>query len=236
MSTAVHEPADIRSMGIVHSALRRDLERTRMVVSATPHPDEKRRRAVASHMLWMMHFLHVHHTGEDVGLWPLVRSKNPAAGDLLDRMDEDHKRIAPAITAMEDAARAYRDDPSARERFVEALTGLRAVLLPHLEREEREMMPVVATTLTNTEYHAVEQEHFVKSKGFLELGAEGHWILDGLASEGRGVMLGVVPAVPRFVLLHGFAPAYRRKKAVLWGSGPAAALPSLDLARMEERA
>jgi hypothetical protein len=236
MSTGVHEPADIRSMGIVHSALRRDLERTRMVVSAAPYPDEKRRRAVASHMLWMMHFLHVHHTGEDVGLWPLVRSKNPGAVDLLDRMDEDHKGIAPAITAMEEAARAYRDDPSTRERFVEALTELRTVLLPHLEREEREMMPVVATTLTNAEYQAVEQEHFVKPKGFLELGAEGHWILDGLPSEGRGVMLGVVPAVPRFVLLHGFAAAYRRKKAVLWGGGSAAALPSLDLARMEERA
>jgi hypothetical protein len=236
MSTGVHEPADTRSMGIVHSALRRDLERTRMVASASPHPDEKRRRAVASHMLWMMHFLHVHHTGEDVGLWPLVRSKNPAAGDLLDRMDEDHRRIAPAITAMEAAARAYREDPAARERFLEALTELRAVLLPHLEREEREMMPVVATTLTDEEYHAVEQEHFVKPKGFMELGAEGHWIIDGLTSEDREVMLGVVPAVPRFVLLHGFAPAYRRRKAVLWGSSPAAALPSLDLARMEERA
>jgi hypothetical protein len=235
MSTDVHEPADTRSMGIVHSALRRDLERTRMVVSGPPYPDERRRRAIASHMLWMMHFLHVHHTGEDVGLWPLVRSKNPAAGDLLDRMDEDHRRIAPAITAVEDAARAYQDDPSAREGFLEALSELRAVLLSHLAREEREMMPVVATTLTDAEYRAVEQEHFVKPKGFLELGAEGHWILDGLPPEGREVMLGVVPAVPRFLLLHGFAPAYRRKKALLWGSGPAAALPSLDLARMEER-
>jgi hypothetical protein len=236
MSTGVQEPADIRSMGIVHSALRRDLERTRMVVDASPYPDERQRRAIASHMLWMMHFLHVHHTGEDVGLWPLVGSKNPAAGDLLDRMDEDHKRIAPAITAMEGAARAYRDDPSARERFVEALTALRGVLLPHLEREEREMMPVVAATLTNAEYHAVEQEHFVKPKGFLELGMEGHWILDGLAEEGRKVILGVVPPVPRFVLLHGFAPAYRRRRALLWADGPAAAVPSLDLARMGERA
>ena len=117
--------------------------------------------------------------------------------------------------------------------MLEALAQLGEVLLPHLEREEREMMPVVAATLTTAEYQAVEDEYFVKPKGFLELGAEGHWILDGLDAEGRDVILHVVPAVPRFLLLHGFARAYRRKKARLWGDGPAAALPSLNLARME---
>jgi hypothetical protein len=220
-------------MGIVHSALRRDLERARMVLSGSPHPEAEQRRAIAGHLLWMMHFLHGHHTGEDDGLWPLVLAKNPAAADLLDRMDADHKRIAPAITALEQAADAYRRDGAARQRVLDALAGLGEVLLPHLEREEREMMPVVAATLTPAEYQGVEQEYHVKPKGFLELGAEGHWILDGLDDEGRDVILHVVPAVPRFVLLHGFARAYRRKKAQLWGDGPAAALPSLDLARMK---
>jgi hemerythrin-like domain-containing protein len=231
--TELHEPADIRSMGIVHSALRRDLERTRMVVSASIPPGEPQRRAIAEHVLWMMHFLHGHHTGEDAGLWPLVRERNPAAAELLDRMDADHKRIAPAITSLERAASAYRDDGSTREALLDALAQLREVLLPHLEREEREMMPVVAATLTTAEYQRVEDEYFVKSKGFLELGAEGHWILDGLDDEGRHVMLHLVSAVPRFLLLHGFARAYRRKKARLWGNGPAAALPSLALAPTE---
>lgn len=231
--TELHEPADTRSMGIVHSALRRDLERARLVLGASPYPGDAQRRAIAEHLLWMMHFLHVHHTGEDDGLWPFVLAKNPAAAELLGRMDADHKRIAPAITSLEQAARAYRDDGSARESVLDALAQLSAVLLPHLEREEREMMPVVAATLTTAEYQGIEHQYFVKPKSFLELGAEGHWILDGLDEVGREVILHVVPAVPRFILLHGFAPAYRRKKALLWGDGPAAALPSLDLARME---
>jgi hypothetical protein len=231
--TELHEPADTRSMGIVHSALRRDLERTRLVLSAPPYPEDERRRAIAEHLSWMMHFLHVHHTGEDDGLWPLVLARNPAAAELLQRMDADHKRIAPAITSLEQAASAYSRDGSAREHVLDALAGLGEVLLPHLQREELEMMPVVAATLTTAEYQGVEQEYFVKPKGFLELGAEGHWILDGLDEEGRDVILHVVPAVHRFVLLHGFARAYRRKKARLWGDGPAAALPSLALARTE---
>jgi hypothetical protein len=231
--TELHEPADIRTMGIVHSALRRDLERTRLVLSASPHPEGKRRRAIAEHVLWMMHFLHVHHTGEDDGLWPLVLAKNPAAAELLHRMDADHKRIAPAITSLEGAATAYRDDGSARESLLDALAQLSEVLLPHLEREERQMMPVVGDTLTAAEYQQVEDQYFVKPKSFLELGAEGHWLLDGLDDEGRYLIVHTVPAVPRFVLLHGFARMYRRKKALLWGEGPAAALPSLSLARME---
>ena len=59
-------------------------------------------------------------------------------------------------------------------------------------------------------------------KGLRELGAEAHWVLDGLPPEGREVMLSVVPAVPRFVLLHGFARSYRRAAARRWGDGAAA--------------
>jgi hypothetical protein len=179
MEIDLHEPADTRSMGIVHSALRRDLERARMVLSTQPHPDGKRRRALAAHVLWMIRFLHVHHTGEDIGLWPLVRTKNPAAGALLDHMDDDHQRIAPAITVLEVAAAAYRDDGSARERLLAALARLNDVLLPHLQREELDVMPVVAATISDAEYRAVEHQHYVKPKSFLELGAEGHWIIDG---------------------------------------------------------
>jgi hypothetical protein len=231
--TTKDAPADIRSMGIVHSALRRDLERTRLVLSTEPHPSPERRRGLADHVLWMMHFLHVHHTGEDAGLWPLVRVRNPDAGALLDRMEDDHRRIAPAIDDLEAAARAYRDDDGARARLLAALAGLTELLLPHLRREELEMMPVVSATLTDADYRAVEQEHFVKPKSFVELGAEGHWIIDGLGPEEREVILGVVPAVPRFVLLHGFGRGYRRKRALLWGDGPAASVPSLTLARLE---
>jgi hypothetical protein len=234
METEWHAPADTRSMGIVHSALRRDLERTRIVLNDRPYPDGERRRALASHLLWMMHFLHMHHTGEDIGLWPLVRAKNPAAETLLDQMDDDHQRIAPAITALEEAARAYGDDDSAREGVLSALAQLTDVLLPHLRREELEMMPVVSETLTDAEYRAVEHEQFVAPKGLMELGAEAHWVLDGLPAEGRDVMLHVVPAVPRFVLLHGFARSYRRNAALRWGKGAAAQLPSLQLSTVQD--
>lgn len=155
-----------------------------------------------------------------------------AAGALLDQMDADHRRIAPSITALEDAARAYREDAGAREPLLAALAGLTEVLLPHLRREELEMMPVASATITTAEYRDVEHEYFVKPKSFMELGAEGHWIIDGLGPEDQAVILHVVPAVPRFILLRGFARSYRRKRDLLWSDGPAAAVPSLNLARL----
>lgn len=229
MTSDTHEPADTRSMGIVHSALRRDLERTRLFLTEEPHPGPDRRRAVATHLEWMMRFLHQHHSGEDAGLWPLIRSRNPCAGPLLDQMELDHQRIAPAVSAVEESSRRYGGDASAREGLLVALARLSEVLLPHLRREELEMMPVVAATLDNGEYRAVEREYFVQPKGLRELGAEAHWVLDGLGPDGREVMLSVVPALPRFVLLHGFGRGYRRAATRRWGDGPAALVPSLDV-------
>ena len=40
-------------------------------------PSRRRRTALAEHLLWMMGFLHAHHSGEDEGLYPLVVRRNP---------------------------------------------------------------------------------------------------------------------------------------------------------------
>ncbi|MGW0038766.1 hemerythrin domain-containing protein [Gordonia sp. NPDC003376] len=234
MNTIDHEPADTRSMGIVHGALRRDLVRARMVLESGPDRDDRHRRALADHLVWLMDFLHAHHTGEDRGLWPLVRQRNPSAGFLLDRMDADHKRIAPAIDGLARTARSYRTRTQASEQVIAALTALEAVLLPHLAAEELEMMPVVATSITTQEYRDVERRFFVRPKGFSELGIEYHWLADGLDQQRRDLIAGVVPPIPRFVLLHGFDRQYRRYAAALWAGGPAAEVPPLgpaDVAR-----
>ncbi len=228
-------PADTRTMGIVHSALRRDLERTRVALTTAPYPDGERRRAIGDHLLAMMHFLHVHHHGEDEGLWPMVQHKDPSTVPLVERMERDHERIAPAIAALEEAAEAYRTSALEREPLLSALAGLTEVLLPHLEREETEAMPVVSATLTRRDWDSYEQEHAIKVKSFVELGDEGQWVLDGLGKEDSQVMLALVPAIPRFILLHGFARRYRRKTALLWGDGPASRIPSLSLAALRDR-
>ncbi|MFW0794491.1 hemerythrin domain-containing protein [Gordonia sp. CPCC 205515] len=233
MTVEPHHIADTRSMGIVHSALRRDLRRSRIVLETPPELTGRRRRALADHLQWMIGFLHNHHSGEDRGLWPLIRSKNPSAAELLDQMEADHQRIAQALEVLQDAATRYRTQDADRCELLAALSTVETELLPHLEREEREMLPIVARTITTAEYRAVEDEYFVKHKGFVELGLEGHWVIDGVSLEDRSVMLSVVPPIPRWILLNGFARRYRRRRDLLWGNGPAADVRSISLSRVE---
>jgi ActR/RegA family two-component response regulator len=216
--TTPEAPADTRMMGIVHSALKRDLLRTREALSASPAPQGRQRRALGEHVTWMMEFLHAHHSGEDEGLWPLVRVRNPAAAALLDSLEADHARIAPAAEAVTATAREYlatSADPP-RERLVAALDRLVEVLFPHLDREVADAMPVVSASITNRDWDAIEQHYNIKPKSMRELGMEGHWLLDGIDPEGYDVVVHKVPPVARFVLLHGFARAYRRKAQARW--------------------
>jgi hemerythrin-like domain-containing protein len=213
-------PADTAMMGIVHSALRRDLTRASAVLGAETATGDAQRTALTAHLAWMMEFLHRHHEGEDAGLWPLVRTLNPSAGDLLDQMEHDHAQITPAMETVNTATRRYAGDGSAQARdgLVAALESLRAVLDPHLLREEQEMMPVVSKTLTHGQWEDFNQEHFIKPKSKSELGREGHWLIDSIDPAGYKVVVGNVPPIPRFILLHAFAGRYARDCAARWGS------------------
>ena len=68
MKTEPSTPADTRTMGIVHSALRRDLTRASDAINGPPVPGDAQRVAIAQHVQAMMDFLHVHHSGEDAWL------------------------------------------------------------------------------------------------------------------------------------------------------------------------
>jgi hypothetical protein len=214
-------PADTRMMGIVHGALRRDLLRTRAALTGEPFPEGRQRRALGEHVAWMMEFLHAHHAGEDEGLRPLVGAQNPAAGALLDSLEAEHQLIAPAAAALTAAGYRYAatsaDEP--RAELITALDELTAVVFPHLDREVEEAMPVVSASITQAEWQAVEQEYNIKPKSLAQLGMEGHWLLDGIDAEGYQVVVDTVPALPRFILLHGFAGAYRRRARARWQPG-----------------
>jgi Hemerythrin HHE cation binding domain len=215
------EPADTRINGVVHAALRRDLVRLRATLVTQPYPQNPQRLALGEHAVWLMEFLHGHHTGEDAGVWPLVRERNPSATALLDSLEADHGRIDPAATTVAAAGRRYADTTTDEPRveLVAALDALTTVLFPHLDREVEEAMPVVSASITQAEWRAVERMYFIKPKSLSQLGMEAHWLVDGIDREGYHIVVHTVPAVPRFILLHGFARAYRRRARARWQPG-----------------
>jgi hemerythrin-like domain-containing protein len=205
-------------MAIVHEALRRDLGRAKAVL-AQAQPSERQRLALSDHLQWMMRFLHQHHAGEDAGLYPMVRQRNTAAVALLDAMDAEHRGIEPGISALQLAAADYgrSDGAAGRKELLAAIEFLEQSLLPHLRREEEEMMPIVSATVTAAEWQAWDEEYNLKPKSLFQLGREGHWLIDSLSPDDRNVVVGLVAPIPRFVLLHGFARSYRRHRSRCWG-------------------
>ncbi|RZL75431.1 MAG: hemerythrin domain-containing protein [Rhodococcus sp. (in: high G+C Gram-positive bacteria)] len=211
MNTATdpNGPADTRVMGIVHSALRRDLVRARCALTERPYPFDAQRVAIADHLIWMMSFLRDHHRSEDAHLYPLVRERNREARALLDDMDQDHRSIVPAMEALERAAAGYRDSADARGEVVAAVDVLSESLLPHLEREEREMMPVVSATITDTEWRQWDEEYNIKSKGPIELFDEGLFIVDSAEPDDARAIAELVPPIPRWLMLNVMIRRYR---------------------------
>jgi hemerythrin-like domain-containing protein len=205
-------------MTIVHDALRRDLRRATTALESAPAPGDRQRVAIADHLAWMMAFLRAHHESEDTGLYPAARERCPATATLLDEMHRDHERVSPCIDALEVAASTYgrNDGDPARVGLLDAIRHLEAVLLPHLAREEDEAMPLVSQALTHAEWQAIEEEHNLGPKPRAQLAKEGHWLIDDASDEDRTHVLGLVPPVPRFLLLHGYRRSYRQVRDACW--------------------
>ncbi|MGE3287949.1 MAG: hemerythrin domain-containing protein, partial [Pseudonocardia sp.] len=220
MTRNLDGPADTAMMGIVHDALRRDLARMRTALAAGPLP--RQRRALAAHLDWMMDFLHAHHEGEDAGLYPMVRAADPAAAPLLDEMAADHARIDPAVEVLRAATDRWARTGAGRDALRDALVALEDLLLPHLDREVEQAMPVVSRAITHRQWHAWDQEHNIAPKSMPRLAEEGLWLMEGLDPRRRAVVEAEVPWPVRMVVLYGFGPGYRRRAAARWGDpGPA---------------
>ena len=224
MATTADPPADTTMMRIVHDALRRDLARSRAVLTEEDCAGPTRGRSVGAHLQWMMRFLRAHHASEDEGLYPLVRERAGEAEEVrrvLDHMASQHEAIAGAMGAVESAATALAAEPSdaATERTIGALDALAVVLLPHLREEEEEAMPITSRLITATEWQAIEKAHNLDPKSMSELGFEGHWLIDGASRSDRTTVVGLLPPIQRLVLVHGFARRYRRHAAACWGVG-----------------
>lgn len=215
MSMDPNAPADTNMMRIVHNALRRDLRRAHEALTRDPAPDDRQITAIAEHLTWMMDFIEAHHRSEDDGLYPLVRERDPSAASLLDDMALDHAAVSRSIhrlpTVLGEAAERHE-----RGSIVQAIDDLSELLLPHLEREERDVMPHVSRAITNAEWRAVEQKHNLDGKSMSQLGKEGHWLIDEATTEDRDRVLGLVPPLPRLALVHGFGPSYRRGTRARW--------------------
>jgi hemerythrin-like domain-containing protein len=213
-STAPAPPvpmADVRDMYVVHRAFRRELRLIPGLVRAVAPGDTARAAVLARHARMCLQGLHLHHTGEDELLWPLLLERCPPDADLVHRMEAQHEQVehltgllGPALDRWEVEAR-----PAVGEEVASTVDALRTVLLEHLEEEEREILPLAERHVTQAEWSRLG-EHGKGQMAVRDLPLLFGSLLEECSPEERAMMLGVVPLPVRLLLRSVLAGRYRR--------------------------
>lgn len=176
MATTTAQPVDLQLIGIIHDALRCDLGRSFDTLSTRTPLGAHRRAALAEHLTWTLAFLERHHTTEEAYLWAPARQRSPSAVPLIRQLTTGHARIHHAAGAVVHASSCrLPDTPEVRDDLRGALERLCIILLPHLDREETELGPILAATITNTEWSAWHRQLF-HTTGPSEFARENHWL------------------------------------------------------------
>ncbi|MFJ1864265.1 hemerythrin domain-containing protein [Streptomyces sp. NPDC088097] len=203
---------DTHEMVVIHRGLRREARLlVRMIAEVAPG-DTARARVLADHFRIYRLGLHQHHTGEDAYLWPPLLARVDLKADVVLRMEAQHERVAATLVAVEAAVTAWEAGAGETER--DTLTALlaehRAVLVEHLDEEEKSLLPLAAEHLSVSEWKAMG-EHLVATTPKPELLFLLGVALEEADAQERAAMLRGLPLPGRLIWHLVGRPAYARK-------------------------
>lgn len=152
-------PDDLEGMVLgCHHRIRRFLGvAERLTATPRPGPDEARDAAgrVAD---YFEQALPLHAADEDETIAPRLRGRDPELDAILDRMHAEHGTHEPAVDALVRACREIettgRLDP---DRLRPRVRAVEEMLLPHLELEERHLLPALAGLEPETSAEMIEE-------------------------------------------------------------------------------
>ncbi len=202
--------ADVRDMFVVHRAFRREFRLIPELVRAVAPGDTDRAAVLARHARMVLLGLHLHHTGEDEILWPLLLQRCPPDAEVVHRMEAQHEQVehlvellGPALDRWEVEAR-----PAVAEEVARTVEALQAVLAEHLAEEEREILPLAERHVTQAEWSRLG-EHGKGQMALRDLPLLFGALLEECDAEEREMMLHVVPLPVRVLLRTVLARRYR---------------------------
>ena len=202
---------DINEMLVIHRVFRREFVALPTLIRGVADGDTARAAVVADALRLVLGGLHMHHTGEDELLWPLLLERAAPSTGLVETMQAQHHRVDeyadqvdPLVTEWRSNASAVRGEQLARvlEQFAEAL-------FEHLDLEEREILPLVSRYITVKEWDSLG-EHGKESMSAKQLPLLFGAILEDASPEERARMLAHLPAPIRLLMRTVGARQYRR--------------------------
>lgn len=190
--------ADSRDMVVVHNMFRREFSAIPTLVGNVALADAAKAATVADHITWMVTFLHAHHEGEDLLVWPKLLDRAPGETDpLIHLMEEQHLALASALDDLNAKAAAWRliADAAGRDALTLAATTLLVQIDQHLSLEEREVLPIIDQYLTAKEWNEVGGSGLKKMR-FGQIKVAFGMILNGAPLAQVQAMKDTLPRVP----------------------------------------
>jgi hypothetical protein len=171
--------ADTSDMIGFHRIFRDALAAAPELVGGAGPDDAVRALLVASYYANVLELLHRHHEGEDELLTPRLLARAPASASTVARIGSQHHVVLAALHDAEQAITAWCAAPSVatRDTAKAALAVLEAGLTPHLDDEEREILPIAARHIN------VEEWGELPAHGMRSFGGDKMWLIIGLIQE-----------------------------------------------------
>ena len=200
-TTRTDQRPDVHEMVVVHRAFRREFPAAAALIRGTAAGDTRRAKVVADHLRLGLAGLHMHHTGEDIVLWPLLLERAAPSTGLVETMQTQHHAVDTHVEAIMPALDAWEAAPARAngERLAQLCEQLTVALVEHLDLEEREILPLASRHVTAAEWNQMG-EHGKDTMSPSQLPIMFGLVLEDADDQERAKMLGNLPLPIRVLL------------------------------------
>jgi hemerythrin-like domain-containing protein len=192
----------------VHQALMGALEAAPTLISGAGDRAD-RVDPIGSYFENVLEFLHVHHTGEDELIYPILEERCVDEKATLERIAAQHGLLHEPMDEARTAIAAWRASPSidGGQAVVSLIATIDETLRPHLGEEETEVLPIASAWISPEEWaqlpgHALQS--FSGDKPWLALGL----VRERLTSDQRDRMLSGMPPQLQSLWTEQWEPAF----------------------------
>jgi hypothetical protein len=168
---------DTTDMACVHKVFRDALSDAPELVTGAAG-DAQRRALVANYYANLTAFLEVHHEGEEQLVFPLLAERAPEHKALVDTARTEHEDVLRCLHAANDQLASWQaKGDSEAPATVCALQDLAHALVPHLDAEESEIVPLCGEHMSLEEWGALPGHAMANFRG------DKVWLIMGLIRE-----------------------------------------------------
>jgi hemerythrin-like domain-containing protein len=199
---------DVSDMYAVHKALLGALDAAGGCVAKADR-DPGRTEVIGSFVENVIEFLHVHHSGEDELIYPVLQQRCAESRAELERIDGQHKLLYGPMDAGRSAVATWKVKPSTdnAEEVIAAVASIAEALRPHLVEEETVVLPLA------TKWMSPEEWGRQAGHNMMSFGADKPWLMLGLVREQldevhREGMLAGMPPEMRTMWTEQMEPAF----------------------------